>query len=431
MKKKLMMISLTAASIVMFAGCSSSRETGGKEGPNLEKHDPVTVRIGVKYLTEEEFNAYIVEPVKKKYPWITVEDVKYGKGNELEDLVASGQAPDLVIHHNLGGMQSYLDLGLAYPLTEMIKKYDMDIGRFEPETIEAVKASTSRDDLLALPYTRHFSALYYNKDIFDKFGVHYPKDGMSWDDAYELAKKLTRMEGGVQYRGLEQPRPERPISQLSLPYVDPKTNKAVINTDAWKKALDFLLKIYQIPGNEQISDIGDADKQFVTGTLAMLATNNIFVEAEFDKHPDLNWDMASYPTWPEAPGKGMRVDQHMMSITNTSKNKDAAFLVISTITSNEVQMEISKNARFSILKDKQIKDAFGANMGFLNGKNLQAVHKTSPAAFPATVYDNYAKGPMTDALNEAVKTGKDLNTALREAEEKANQKIAEAIAKTK
>ncbi|NOU90117.1 extracellular solute-binding protein [Paenibacillus sp. LMG 31460] len=43
--------------------------------------------------------------------------------------------------------------------------------------------------------------LYYNKDIFDKFGISYPRNGMTWDEVYDLAKKLNRTEDGISYRG--------------------------------------------------------------------------------------------------------------------------------------------------------------------------------------------------------------------------------------
>src|SRR5690606_21529535 len=119
------------------------------------------------------------------------------------------------------------------------KKHNLDLNRFEPEAIEALMAATQTNDLAGIPYTRHFYALYYNKDIFDKFGVDYPPDGMTWDQAYDLARKLTRMEDGIQYRGLNLVPVERPASQLSLPYVDMNTKKTVINSDSWKRVMEF------------------------------------------------------------------------------------------------------------------------------------------------------------------------------------------------
>jgi multiple sugar transport system substrate-binding protein len=405
---------------IFMAGCGEKKEASLEP----EKREPVTISFSNGFLTDEDFDRYITEPVKNKYPWITIQKSN-GKG--LTDRVGAGDTPDIIVHHNIGGMQEYLDLNLTYPLTEMIKKHKMDLDRFEPEALDAVRAATQMDELVGIPYTRHFSALYYNKDIFDKFAVPYPKDGLTWDDAYELAVKLTRVDGGVQYRGLEPNVTERPASQLQLPYVDPKTKKSLLNTEEWKRVLAFMVKIRQIPGNEQITYHGAANDLFVKEQrLAMLASNNILFEGNLYKYPDFNWDMATYPSWPEAPGIALRNDQHMMSIANTSKHKDEAFLVIATITSDEVQMQISRQGKLSILRDKKIQEAFGADLDFLKGKNIAAIYKTKPApSFIPTKYDGISMGAVNTALNDIVNNGKDLNTALREAEEKVNLRIAE------
>ena len=417
---------LSLLAVLALNGCSGGTK-GADAGEQVEKHDPVTVTVGIpnSFLKVEEFNRYITEPVKKKYPWITVQQVTFEKGSSLTELVSAGKTPDIVIHHNLGGMQEYFDMELTYSLSELIQKHKMDLSKFEPEALDAIKAAAQRDDLVGIPYTRHFPALYYNKDIFDKFGVSYPKDGMTWDQVYELAKKVTRKEDNVQFRGLEPNVTERPASQLSLPYVDPKTHKALINTDPWKRVLEFMVKIHQIPGNQQITFHKDANSLFVKDrTLAMLTTNNILFDGNLHLNPDLNWDMVSYPTWPEAPGIGFRNDEHLMMITNTSKNKDAAFMVISTVVSDEVQTDLIKQGRLSILKDKKIRDAFGANLDFIKGKNMQAIYKTIPAkSFTPTKYDVTGMNAINDALKDVVTNGKDVNTALRQAEEKLNQKI--------
>jgi multiple sugar transport system substrate-binding protein len=248
---------------------------------------------------------------------------------------------------------------------------------------------------------------------------------MTWEETYELAKQLTRLEGGIQYRGLEPNVTERMASQLSLPYVEPKTYKSLLNTEQWQKVLSFAAKVHQIPGNSQITYHGEANDLLLKGTLAMLASVNIIFEGNLYQNPDI-WDIASYPTWPEAPGIGMRVDAHLMGITATSPHKDAAFLTIATVTSDEVQMDMSRQGRFSVLNNQSIRDAFGADLAFMQGKNIQAIYKTKPAkTFVPTKYDGLSMGKINTALSDIIEKGKDVNTALREAEESANKEIRE------
>jgi multiple sugar transport system substrate-binding protein len=79
-----------------------------------------------------------------------------------------------------------------------MKAGKFDLSRLGKGAVDAVKVSSGGQYLEAVPYVQNFSANYYNKGIFDKFGVAYPKDGMTRDDATDLARKLTRSDGGVQ-----------------------------------------------------------------------------------------------------------------------------------------------------------------------------------------------------------------------------------------
>ncbi|WP_282936174.1 extracellular solute-binding protein [Paenibacillus sp. RC67] len=436
MVKKIISFIMSLAMIAfLFTGCSPKSGDSKNESTNKPavNDTPVTLTVGMPngWMTDAEIKRYIMDPVSKKYPWITVQMMPYVQGKTLPELVAAGQTPDIVIDSNVGGFATWRELDLVISLSDLIKKNNLDLGRFEPEALDAIRAGTQREDLIAIPYWRHFSALYYNKEIFDKFGVPYPKDGMTWDDVYGLSQKLTKLDNGIQYRGLEPNVTERMASQLSLPFVDPKTNKSLLNTDQWQKVLSNAARIRQIPGNEQITYNSAANDLLLKGTLAMIASVNIIYEGNLYTNPQI-WDIVSYPTWPEAPGIGMRVDEHAMGITTTSKNKDAAFQVIATITSDEVQTDMSKQARVSILKDAKIRDAFGSNIEFLKNKNVQAIYKTKPAkSFTPTKYDSIASAAINEALKDIIEKGKDVNTALREADEKANQKIREKEAGAK
>lgn len=82
-----------------------------------------------------------------------------------------------------------------------------------------------------LPLFRNIQATFYNKGIFDKFGVPYPKDGMTYDEAIELAKKVTRSVDGVQYYGLFPGNPAIQLGQLSQTFLDGKTDEPLLSSD--------------------------------------------------------------------------------------------------------------------------------------------------------------------------------------------------------
>jgi multiple sugar transport system substrate-binding protein len=371
----------------------------------------------------------IVEPVKKKFPNITMEFLINGGGRKLEDYVNAGDIPDMFMYaHQFTNDFTYYKL-LA-DLADLAKKYKLDLNKFHPTAIADIRDFGTKGELYALPWSMTFSALYYNKDIFDKFGVPYPKDGMTWDDVIDLGRKVARTEGGVVYRPLEPFEPRHLGSVLSLPYVDPKTNKAVIATEGWNTVFRYYKAIRDLPGNNVRKS--PVDVFLKDQNLAMLANYSGMlgrIEAMTNEGTMFNWDFTSYPNFPQAPGVGLGLEAHVFAISQTARHKEEAFRVISFLTEKENQILATENKRLTALNDPEIKARYGKNAPFLNGKNLAGVFKNEPARNPPP--SEYATKLVMPIVNQAaydVADGKkDINTALKEAEEKANQAIAAAM----
>jgi multiple sugar transport system substrate-binding protein len=388
--------------------------------------EPVTIKIARPQwaLTDQQFSDFVVAPLKKSHPNITIESLVLGINDKnLEQMLAKGDTPDIIITSNVI-MNPLIAVGLAENMDPVLKSNKFDAGRLQPGALEAVKPA-NEGILSAIPYFQNFGVLYYNKDLFDKFGVAYPKDGMTWKQATELARKMTRSSDGVNYLGLHPGKLTRTAPQLGLYLVDPKTLKAAINTDGWRRNLEMHKAIWSIPGNAwidegKIYDVFSKDK-----TVAMLAAVNR--ADRFAQDPALNWDMATYPSFEGKPGVGMVYDLHVAAITSLSKHQDAAYQVISSLLSDEVQLMMARVGRLSVLKSDKMTKEFGVDLDYLKGKNLQAIFKVTPAPIvPTTKFSNIASSIVDSSLTKAVFTqGTDINTALRQAEEEINRKIEE------
>jgi ABC-type glycerol-3-phosphate transport system substrate-binding protein len=234
----------------LVSGCSGKTSSDGAgEGSNhqAEKADPVTLKVYVEQQVPDALWETFVTKLKHKYPHITLEVIKPTPGQFIENLISAGTVPDLVMSWN-GATGKFEALDLLEDLTPLLKKHNLPVDRFEPVTIQAIKDS-GIGELVALPYFLNTNALYYNKDLFDKFGVEYPMDGMTWEDVIEVAKKVTRNVDGVQYAGLSHESVTRIASPKSLVIVNPATNKAEVNNDQWKKVFELSHSIFSIPGN--------------------------------------------------------------------------------------------------------------------------------------------------------------------------------------
>jgi multiple sugar transport system substrate-binding protein len=318
---------------------------------------------------------------------------------------------------------------MAFDLTALSKEMNIDLGRFEPATLEAIK---KMGGLYGLPIKNGGLAMYYNKDIFNKFGVPYPKDGMTWEEVAELSKKLTRNDGGQQYVGYTVSTDHLfRMNSLSLPLIDPVSQKAALETDAWKNLINAaIIAPMQIEG---------------TKTAIAQSKNKLPYKPDFSKnrnvamfvfnygfHTDpsfegMNWDVVSLPVFKDQPKIGTQPYPNYMFVTATSKVKQQVMEVIKAFTSDEYQKEISEQGEVTVLKSEEIKKVFGSKTPFTD-KNLKNAIFYNQFAAPSTktVNDNAVTKSLKNKAVDIIMGKKDINTALREANEEVDKAIAES-----
>lgn len=424
MMKRVGVYTLLLLSVSLIAaGC-------GKEKTEGQNNDPVTIKFGVAggaAFTDQMLQMTVLEPIQKKHPHITIEVLRNAEGKldqSYTNWIASGTVPDVIVEANTWLGDLFLN-DMVMDITHLMKETRVDVNRFDPVLIDAVRSVSTEGWLVGLPYGQNLSALYYNKDVFDKFGVDYPPDGMTWDDAIELANRVARKDGDVQYVGLQMGSgPIRAAYPLSLVVIDPIENKASVNNDQWKKVFELLKRVTSLPGalNENGGVISDNDfwnKQNV----AMMANVNRFSSA-----PDTftSWDVGQYPSYPERPNTYGMVDSWVMVVSKVSQHPVQAMQVINVITSDEVQLAAAKMGQMSTLVNPEMKQRFGEEMPQLKGKNIQSIFKSNPAPFPRfSLYNRRALPLLVENLNKVIAGSMDINTALRDADERINQFLKE------
>jgi multiple sugar transport system substrate-binding protein len=280
--------------------------------------------------------------------------------------------------------------------------------------------------IYGLPVFNNTITTFYNKDLFDKFGVPYPKDGMTWDDVYDLSRKMARTDGNVKYQGFTLSMSHNMlVNQLSIPYTD-KQNKVPFATDEFKKLFDMWTRFYHLPGNEvdskTVSYSVQVNKFDQEKTIAIYLGLAALGPARFKDN--FNWDVVSFPEWKDKPGIGPQPYPTYFYITKMSKKKEAAFEVVSYLTSDEFQRHLARNGLFPALKSRDAMKEFGQDIPYLKTKNFNSF---LPAKFasPSAPSDFVSIGAkhLTTAFNAVSLKTKDINTALREAEEAANKEI--------
>ncbi|MCC2685918.1 MAG: extracellular solute-binding protein family 1, partial [Paenibacillaceae bacterium] len=356
-RKNLMSLVVLFLALFPLAACSSGGGSGavpsvadGKSpsaagqpaAQAVPINEPATITFQARNAMDEaDFNQMYGDAIRKKFPNYTVIYKKIENGSKLDQMLVAGQTSDIYAQNARKLGIDLVGPKLQYDVTELAKKHNVNMGAFEPDSIDQIKQIGG---LYGLPVYSSLVVLFYNKDLFDKFGVAYPKDGMTWDQALELSKKLNRTEDGKSYVGYwVDTKLYLRNNQLSASFVDPKTSKATLNNDSWKRIIQTVFRDFGANDQFQsmISKWPSRDIFLKDKIVAMYAEDfaKTFSDTEFTQ---MNWDMVSLPTFKELPNVGSQATYEYLTIPAFSKQKDAAMEVIKYLTSVEFQTSISK-----------------------------------------------------------------------------------------
>ncbi|ULL15086.1 extracellular solute-binding protein [Paenibacillus sp. H1-7] len=439
-----MMLKKTVASVVvstmmlsMLAACGggSGGEDKGGTGTTAQPSDTNEKADLVVFSNSgdsvESWNERFGNAIKQKFPNYNIKYIQKQKDYGIKELLTSGETID-IYWDSIGGFASaVLDNGLEFDMTELVKKHQIDFSKMEPSVVDSIKL-IGKDKIYGIPVFNNNMVLYYNKDLFDKFGVPYPKDGMTWTEANKLAQQLTRMDG-KQYVGLSSSQTHMlPMNQLSIPFVDPTTEQPTIfSNEKWREYFDT---VFVGPSKSQgyveyMKQLKDAipyrNEFLVEKNLAMFAWLSSIVFVFPEEFKSMNWDMVSLPTFESLPKVGSQAYPTYFTVTSMSKQKDQAMKVIQYLTTDEIQTKLSKIGLMPVSNSDAIKKVYGEESIF-KGKNFGASFYNKFAPIPAkTRYDSLLLTPYAKAVPKVVMTG-DYNTVFRATEEETAKKIADA-----
>ncbi|HEX7255015.1 MAG TPA: sugar ABC transporter substrate-binding protein [Gaiellaceae bacterium] len=297
-----------------------------------------------------EINAYrtLITAFNKEEPDIGVQLVE---ASDREDLIArlstslaGGSPPDLFLM-NYRFYGQFAARGALEPLGPYLERSDVfDEAGFYPEALDAFRWN---GELTCLPQNISSLVVYYNRDLFRRFGVAPPRDGMQWIEFVFKAQQLTRDRNGQTVRGAD---PDLPMANTApaaifglgiepsiirlAPFVWSNGGRIVDDTDEPTgftfeelEANQVVHSFFQlrtlhgvVPTDAEV-EAEDDESRFVNGRLAMLLDSRRAVPS-LREAADFDWDVVSLPFFRE-PANILHSDAYCM--TRASGAKDAAW----------------------------------------------------------------------------------------------------------
>lgn len=426
---------------ILFAACSNQTGSDSKGESNksdtsdlTEKNKaPVTIKIAYAF-GEESFHGRF-DHIDEKLENIEIEYVPYENTLEsLQEIYANNVKPDIIIQYN--DMTPVKELDVIEPIDDLAVKHGLDLETLRPSLVAYIRSLDEDGKMIGLPDGSSHVALYYNKEIFDLFGVEYPdpEKSMTWDEVFALAKQMTGERNGLNYVGFEfawgntAAGAQMPLREFAINMTDPETGEFLFDDrPEFKQYFNMMDTFYNIP------DIYDPETEgsclFCEKRAAMSLASNLFLnEGMGDLEDQDSLDMLPTPVWADAPDITPYLGSSPMIIANYSEHKDEAFQVLMEYISPENQLEMVQNgSSASVLSDPAILEQFAVDNEYYKNKNRAAWFTGEPALYEETQsrWDIFVD--IDGALKKLAETDIDVNTLMRELEEESNAKIQEAM----
>ena len=324
MKKriKLAMLGMTAVLFGLTA-CGNKQEAASKEGKT-------TIRFA-SWDTADDVDAQqkMVDKFNEEHPDIQVVLEAYGSDfdTKISASMGSGDAPDVMYMWNYPAYHEGLE-----PLDSYIEKEGEEYKKNFYSTLWNYNSYDGQIYGLPVGFTTH--CVYYNKDLFEKAGVEEPKDGWTWEDLEEKAKKINEATGVKGFSFSMKPDPydyEMYLWSNGTAYCDKEGKmEGYINSDkaleTYKMFQDMAKDGYAVATEKSGSD------EFESGQTAMFVYGAWAVKKYTEA--GVNFGLAKLPSF------GMEKSASILSssgvaIAKSSKNKEAAWEFVKYWTDEE------------------------------------------------------------------------------------------------
>lgn len=330
----------------------------------------------------------------------------------------SGEAPD-VINIGLEAVQMAVSNDLLMPLDEIVSE-DQDLSKVKEEYAPALLDGFSVDDnLYGLPNGTQTMVMYYNKTMFDEAGLEYPKDGWTWDEFYEDAKKLTKSDGSVYGFGLSssyfQLTPWWSTNNTAL--VDENQNPA-LNSKKMVESVEFLDKLVK----EKVTPdpiSSDVYTMFSSKQLAMVGAGRWVLNTWQDAGlTNADFDCVQ---WPVNEKEGSVFGGAAWCISKNTENKELSIELLKSLVSEETLKAVAAGGQQvppteSLATDTEIMGTTPDNIEGI----WKAVTVASPVAAPT--YFGDLEQTTLRCMEEVFSGGKDVQQALDDAQKEVEEK---------
>jgi len=187
--RKNMILTLIVVLAISLVGCSGANNTADTGDSAKQESDVTELTFWSWYAQQGPAIEAVVKEFEKDNPKVKVKVEYFETGaypEQIKTSFISGNAPDIMgVEPGSGpkGLVTFKDAGRVLDLTDIYQEKGWNDRFYE----SAIKQLTFDGSIYSVPLTVNNMNLYYNKTLFDEFGLKAPK---TFDDLYKVSEVL-------------------------------------------------------------------------------------------------------------------------------------------------------------------------------------------------------------------------------------------------
>ncbi len=329
---------------------------------------PVTLKMAAWDVATTPYWKAVVDAYTAQHPNVKVEIMDLASADyqdKINIMLSGGDTTDIITVKDIPGYSAMLTRKQILPLDSYVKASGLDLSVYSG----AEKELTYEGAIYALPFRSDIWILYYNKNLFDKAGVAYPTNDMTWAQYDALARKMTSGTGADKVYGSHY---HTWRSTVQLATVQDGKNTVIATDYSYMKPIYEMVLAMQKDGI--VMDYGalKAGNLHYSGVFqnqqaAMLPMGSWFIAtmiaAEAKGTVNFKWGIAKYPH-PEGVKAGTTAGTlTSLAINANSKNKDAAWDFIKFYCGPEGAKVLAATGNLPAMRNADVLKAFAAVKG--------------------------------------------------------------------
>lgn len=366
MHKRLRLLLTSVLLLATTFGCTPAPPSvAPPEQEILDPNRPLKIlHFSVRSFMQDFGNVFVKQHPDIPIEVITSEEIHADTPEEWQrqyDQLLELEKPDII--HAGSEITRLIEEGRLLDLEAYIKNSpDIRIDKMNPHVIDVLR-DEGEGRLYSLTPDFWSDVLYYNKSMFDEYGIEYPKEGITWHELIELASRfpVKNKQGETQY-GLYSSTASSIFSpydyidemanSLNLSFTNAEGNKVIVTSEPWLRVVNPMMQ-----GLRQGSiggrftgqmEPGSADA-FLMGYAAMSIANIYHYQVFTKSPPSFGWDIVRGPVNPDNPQMGRLIPNSRFAINKDSKNIDKAWTFIAFVTGESLARQHVIEPIFSAL----------------------------------------------------------------------------------